>query len=147
MIKPVDKDTAIERLERLCVKAERCEYELRLKLAVMGLTADADEVLDHLRRHHFVDDSRFAEAFVRDKYRFNLWGRIKIRNALRLKRISSDIINSALAAIDQKEYLDILRGLVRARIARGDDRNTIVRSLYSRGFEPDITAAVISGNK
>lgn len=140
---PIEKDAALVRIERMCVRAERCEYEIRAKLRNWGVIGDIDLIIADLRKRRFVDDARFAEAFVRDKYRFNSWGRIKIKNALRLKHIAPDIIDSAMQAVDEDEYLDILRRLVQARIARGDERQTIIHSLYSRGYEPAITAEII----
>ena len=89
--KIVTSEKALARLEELCVRGERCESELRKKLRTWQIaSADADAVIDSLRRRRFFDDARFAHAFVTDKVRFARWGRIKIAMALRYKRIGSD---------------------------------------------------------
>ena len=47
------------------------------------------------------------QAFVRDKYRFNQWGRVKISQALRMKKIPADVIAEGLEEIDEREYVEL----------------------------------------
>ena len=70
-MKKVSPEQALVRLEELCVRAERCEAELRRKLMQWAIVpADADSIIASLRARRFLDETRFAAAFVRDKYRF-----------------------------------------------------------------------------
>ncbi len=150
--KIVTSEKALARLEELCVRGERCESELRTKLRTWQIaSADADAVIDSLRRRRFFDDARFAHAFVTDKVRFARWGRIKIAMALRYKRIDSDIIAEALTEIDERAYIEALEAVIAAAVRRiGDDaahtyegRTRVFRAAVSRGFESDISAATI----
>ena len=115
---PVPPGKALERLENLCARSEQCEYEVRQKLARWQVSADdADKIVDSLIERRFVDNERYAASFVRDKYRFSRWGRIKIAMALRQKRIDRHTIEQALDEIDEDEYTDILRHLIKAKAA------------------------------
>ena len=83
----------------------------------------------------------FAKAFVRDKYRFNQWGRVKIANALRMKCISSACIAEAMEQIDEDEYLDILATLLKKKLgsvkgANDYERNgKLIRFAMGHGYE------------
>jgi len=147
---PVPTGKALERLENLCARSEQCEYEVRQKLARWQVSADdADKIVDSLIERRFVDNERYAASFVRDKYRFSRWGRIKIAMALRQKRIDRHTIEQALDEIDEDEYTDILRHLIKAKaasIAEPDTyegRTKLYSSGESRGFEPVLVARIL----
>lgn len=147
---PISPERALERLEQLCVRSEHCTAELMAKLRTWKIMPeDAEAIIYSLQRRRFVDDERFARAFVRDKYRFNRWGRIKIRMELRAKRIPADIIDAAMDEIDEEIYIAGLKALIdsRMRVARGDDafktRQKIFRAAVSRGFESALVAKLL----
>ena len=97
MIKQLSPEKALMRLEELCARAEHSSGELRRKLYGWRISGtDADDIIESLRRRRFVDDERFARAFVRDKYRFNHWGRLRIRIELRAKGVDGDVIGLAI---------------------------------------------------
>lgn len=149
--KPITPDKAMIRLEELCARAEHCTSELRLKLRDWGIaTDDADAIILSLQKRRFVDDARFAVSFVRDRYRYARWGRVKIRLQLRAKRISTDIIEDALAEIDEDEYLDILASVLNAKArtlhetTSRESRSKLFRFAINRGFEPPLISSQIS---
>lgn len=147
--KPISNDAALARLESLCARAEHCSFELLAKLRNWGIKPDdADRIINHLIDNKFVDDLRFTQAFVRDRYRFSAFGRRKIILALRAKRIPSDTIDTALQEIDPDIYFDNLLLLVRRKAANldlttFDDRNKLYRYALSRGYESDIAVRAI----
>lgn len=148
--KTVTREAAMLRLEALCTKGERCEWELREKLRQWGLSAsDTVAILEHLRKYKFYDDARFAEAFVRDKILYNRWGRRKVSVSLYAKRLPSALIAEALATFDPDEYLRLLHDFMRAKartIAEGntyDGRTRLYRAALQRGFEPPLVAAAL----
>lgn len=149
--KPLSVEEATARAESLCARAECCSYEILSKLSSWGLTASqADAVIASLIDRRFIDDARFAEAFVRDKYRFSRWGRRKISLALSARRIPSSVIRQALLAIDPEVYEAQLLSLLRAK-ARWleaadsfDGRTRLFRYAASRGFEPSIISPLLS---
>ena len=152
--KAMDPARALARLEELCARAEHCEGELREKLHKWGIpSAQADKIIASLRSRRFVDDSRFASAFVRDKFRFALWGKRKIEMALRQKRVDADVIADALEEIDPEEYRTTLAALVTRKAASlpEDDfyanRTRLFRFAVARGFEPSLVAESLPARK
>lgn len=128
--------------EAYCAMSEHCTDEVCRKLEQWGAPLAAyDSILEHLKKEKYVDDRRYAIAFVRDKYRFNQWGRIKIAQALRLKQIASVEINQALEEIDDTEYSDILMSVIRRKLPTikavndYERRGKLVRFAAGRGYE------------
>ena len=99
---------ATAKLAALCAKAEHCTGEMDKKLRQWGISAeDRQTVIDYLVTNHYVDDSRYTEAFVEDKIRFNQWGRRKIEQALYAKGVSADVYTPVLDRVpDDLEWPD-----------------------------------------
>jgi regulatory protein len=94
-------EQAFSRLSRLCSRSEKSVFDLRKKLSDWGFaTQEAEAVVKKLQASGFVDDRRYAKAFVHDKSALARWGQLKIRNALKSKQIESAIIDEALADLD-----------------------------------------------
>lgn len=103
--------------ESYCSASEHCTEDVLRKLEQWGAPETAyDVILEHLKKERYIDNQRYAIAFVRDKYRFNQWGRLKIAQALKMKYIPSDIIRKALEEVNEEEYLDILVSLLRRKL-------------------------------
>lgn len=135
-------DEILYKLAAKCSTSEQCLSDIEAKLSRYDLTEEErTRILRHLIEEKYIDDRRYAEAFVRDKYRFNKWGRIKITQGLRMKGIDRETIDAAMEAIDEREYLDILRDLIKAKrkSTRGKSdyeiNGKIVRFAAGRGFE------------
>ena len=148
--KIVTPQDALMRLETLCAQSEQCTYDLRQKLYRWGISStDSESIINKLIKTRFVDDSRFAVAYCRDKYRFNRWGRMKIVYGLRAKQISSHDIQEALTAIDDSEYEEILVSVVKAKASAIKDvdtyegRTKLFRSVASRGYESSLIVKII----
>ena len=114
------------------------------KLQQWGAPAeDWETIVGHLEKEGFVDEQRYAKSYVRDKYRFNQWGRIKINQALRLKQVSSSCIAVAMDEIDEEEYLSILASLLKkkrrmVKAANDYERNgKLLRFAAGHGYEMD----------
>jgi regulatory protein len=103
-----------------------------------------NRVIDRLTEERYIDNERYARAFVKDKIRYNKWGRRKVQQALWMKRIDTDIQRRVLDEIDEKEYLDVLRPLLKQKrksIKAENDyelNQKLVRFALSRGFTFDI---------
>ncbi|WP_455664512.1 regulatory protein RecX [Phocaeicola sp.] len=128
--------------EAYCSSTERCIADVEAKLEQWGATPDITEkVISHLVNERYIDQQRFCIAFIRDKYRFNQWGKIKISQALRLKKIPADLINIGMEEIDEQEYMEILSKLIEQKKksikARTEyERNgKLIRFAVGRGFE------------
>jgi regulatory protein len=115
------------------------------KMRRWGLDDEAQaRVMQRLVQERYVDDARYARAFVKDKVRYNKWGRRKVEQALWQKHIDEDISQQALDEVDDEEYLDVLRPLLAqkrktTRAANDYELNQkLVRFALGRGFTYDI---------
>ena len=136
---------AFLQLASLCANAEHCQHEMLEKMRKWELSeAVQARVMARLVKERYVDDERYARAFVKDKIRYNKWGRRKVQQALWLKHIDSDIQQTVLDEIDDDEYLKVLKPLLKQKSkgikAESDyERNQkLVRFAQGRGFTFDI---------
>ena len=103
-------EQALAALMRLCARAEKSQEDARRLMRGWGLAErDAEGVLAKLVRDCFIDDARYAGAFVREKLRLSGWGEYKIRTALQRKRIDRALIDAALAEADRSGMDERLR--------------------------------------
>ena len=134
---------ALQSLMRMCARSEHSSGDaLRLMKRWGVADAEARKVLAKLLTDRFIDDARYAEAFVRDKLNLSGWGAYKIKLSLRAKGISSDIIEAVVApmieATDMKERLeDIMRRKLRTLKYSSpyDAKTKLIRFAASRGYD------------
>ena len=145
MKKEMTEQEAYLQLAALCAQAEHCQQEMRDKMRRWELDETVqNRIIDRLIKERYVDDERYARAFVKDKIRYNKWGRRKVQQALWMKRIDADIQQRVLDEIDEKEYLDILRPLLKQKrksIKAESDyelNQKLLRFALGRGFGFDI---------
>ena len=135
-------DEILYKLAAKCSISEQCLSDIEVKLAKYDLPdEEKTRILHYLVEEKYIDDKRYAEAFVRDKYRFNKWGRIKIAQGLRMKGIDSQTISNAMETINETEYLSILRDLIKTKRKSTHGKNDyeingkLARFATGRGFE------------
>lgn len=116
MKKEMTEQEAYLQLAALCAQAEHCGQEMRDKMRRWGMDSSVqDRVIARLTQERFIDEERYARAFVSDKIRYNKWGRRKIQQALWQKRIDADVQKRVLSEVEEQEYLDVLRPLLKQR--------------------------------
>ncbi len=132
-------------LAALCAHAEHCQYEMLEKMRRWELPEDAQaRVMQQLVSELYVDDERYTRAFIKDKIRYNKWGRRKVEQALWQKRIDEDIRQRVLDEVDDDEYLSVLRPLLKQKrksIKASNDyelNQKLMRFALGRGFTFDI---------
>lgn len=132
-------------LAALCAQAEHCQYEMLEKMRRWELPEDAQaRVMQRLVSERYVDDERYAQAFVKDKIRYNKWGRRKVEQALWQKRIDETIRQRVLDEVDDDEYISVLRPLLKQKRqstkANSDYElnQKLMRFALGRGFTFDI---------
>ena len=97
----------------LCSRREYCSSEILGKLLLWGVKDnEAEEILSILKKENYLNDSRYALAFVKDKFKFNKWGKVKIADHLRRKQISEEIISIAIESIDNEAYNKLLKTII-----------------------------------
>ena len=132
-------------LAALCAQAEHCQHEMLEKMRRWELPEEEQaRVMQRLISERYVDDERYARAFVKDKVRYNKWGRRKVEQALWQKHIDEDIRQRVLDEVDDEEYLSVLNPLLKQK-RKSTKANSdyelnqkLVRFAISRGFTYDI---------
>ncbi len=131
----------LNRAARLCSSGEKCTHEIREKFVQWGMKeTDIEKALDYLIENKFIDDARYAGQFVKDKFKFNKWGKIKITYALRQKRIAPELIEDAVEAIDPEAYNALLDTLVSEKIKstgsikKAANKAKVFRFVAQKGF-------------
>ena len=132
-------------LAALCAQAEHCQYEMLEKMRRWELDDEVQaRVMQRLVSERYVDDERYARAFVKDKVRYNKWGRRKVEQALWQKHIDEDIRQQVLDEIDDEEYISVLRPLLKQKRRSTKAANDyqlnqkLMRFALGRGFTFDI---------
>lgn len=137
---------AKSRLESLCAYQERCSFDLDKKMRTWGLNEeDRNALLAHLIENNFLSEERFAEAYVSGKTKIKRWGKIKIVNELKRKKISDYSIKRAFEELEEDLYEDNVRALIQRKYSdiKGDPKDyknkvKVYRFLASKGYETDL---------
>lgn len=141
---------AYGRAAALCSRAEKSPGSVAEKLRQWELSDhEAQAVLQRLLAEKYLDEDRFARSYVRDKFRFNQWGRVKIAYQLKGEKISSPAIETALGEIDDESYRETLLKLLTDKMKKTpaandyDRKAKLFRFAQSRGFEGDLVLRLI----
>jgi regulatory protein len=142
---------ALNKAMAQCSHREFCRDEIRNKLSLWGIeNNDAEKIIEILINENFINESRFAAAFVRDKFKYNKWGKVKITAHLRAKKLSPDIINSALDSIDNEQYNKLIQGLIEVHRRTIKAKNQydlkakLLRYGLSKGFESSLLYDILN---
>jgi len=136
----------LERAKRYCAYQERCHSEVRSKLIEWKVYGDdLEEIIVALIEENFLNEERFAKAYVSGKFNINHWGRNKIKQGLKLKQISEYCIRKGLEVIREEEYLKTIKNLLEKRSREKKTHSSFQLSQYlqSRGFEYNIISKVM----
>lgn len=141
---------ALQKLQAYCAYQERCHSEVTAKLRELGMFGDeADAIMAQLIEDNFLNEERFAIAYARGKFRMKSWGKIRIRQELKMRHIPDYSIQQAMKAIDTEGgYLDTLERILRQKATEYMDEDyQKTAKLYAfalrRGFESDLISAVL----
>ncbi len=132
-----------KKLARYCAYRDRSTYEVEKKLDEYGAIPEVkDRILAFLMEENFLDDERFARSFARGKFRIKSWGRRKIGEVLRRHQLSDYYIEKAMEEIDENEYSEKIRYLIRKKLRETrfstpwEAKRKIYRYLLQKGYMP-----------
>ena len=135
-------EQGLQRAAALCCHSEHCVADITEKLLRWGVSReDSDCIIDRLIDEKYIDESRYALAYVRDKVRFSHWGRVKIKSMLRMLRVSEQDISNAFDSFDEDEYLGVLENVIESKrrtLPEAESyasRVKLIRFALQRGFE------------
>jgi len=144
---------ALSKAMALCSRREYCTEDIRAKLQQWEVSgSDSQKILMTLINENFINEIRFAEAFVKDKFRYNKWGKIQITTHLKAKRLPSEIIKAALDSIDNELYIKTIRELINTHRINIKAKNQyelkgkLLRYGLSKGFESEILYNILNEN-
>jgi regulatory protein len=101
-------------------------------------------ILERLEKENYLNDRRYVATYVRDKFRINKWGKVKMHYYLKMKGLNEELIQSGFNEIDDKEYVELLIRTIKekARSIRITDKyekmGQVIRFAQGRGFEPGL---------
>lgn len=135
----------LSKLTSLCSAAEHCTGEMKEKMHKWDVDEDTQQrVIDYLVKEQYVDDERYCRMFVREKIRFNKWGRMKVEQALCMKHIPSSVSRPILDEVPDEDYKEVLIPLLQSKertIKAKDDYEKglkLIRFAMGRGFDLDL---------
>lgn len=133
------------KLMQFCAYRDRSQKEVEEKLKDMRMIPAArEQIIIKLMHENFLNEERFARSFVRGKFRIKKWGRVKIKQELKAKEISSPLIKIALTEIQEEDYLNTLNELAekKALLIKEKDpykrRNKLCNYLIQKGYESNL---------
>ncbi|SDF62093.1 regulatory protein [Pedobacter terrae] len=149
----LDKKQALAKAESFCVYQERSQKEVRYKLVEWGMRGDElEEIITDLIINNFLNEERFAKSYASGKFNIKHWGRIKIKQGLKLKGVPDKILQKAIYSIDEDDYLQTIEKLAvkKARSLSENDpfkrKNRLMSYLQAKGFETDLILLVLKAS-
>lgn len=148
--KITDPKVGLQKAEKYCAYQERSQQEVRQKLYDLGLyPRDVEQIISELIGNNFLNEERFANAYALGKFRIKGWGKIKIKQSLKLKRVPEGMIKKALQQIDLDDYLAKLKGILEKKAALLKEKEPYKRSYqlkqyaFGKGYEGNLVADVL----
>ncbi|MDR3652033.1 MAG: regulatory protein RecX [Paludibacter sp.] len=150
MKKEYSLEELLHKAASYCSISEHCISEVEEKLTAWCVSCDDKPIIiKRLIAEDFINEKRYCAYFVKDKFRFNKWGKIKITYALKQKGLSNELINSALTTIDDGEYEELLASILKTKLTglkyefEYEKQGKLFRFAQSRGFENNVIERVI----
>ncbi len=132
------------KIANYCAYQERAPKEVEEKLSGFGLKEQViHKIIKELVDEGFLNEDRFARAYVSGKFRNNKWGKHKIRQHLIFKGIDKAKIETALNGIDADDYHQMIRHLIMQKQASFDSTDSYIKKqkiaayLLQKGFESE----------
>lgn len=150
MKKEYSLEELLHKAASYCSISEHCVSEVEEKLNAWCVGCDdKTSIINRLIDEDFINEKRYCAYFVKDKFRFNKWGKIKISYALKQKGLSNELINSALQSIDEGEYQELLASILKTKLVglkyefEYEKQGKLFRFAQSRGFENNAIERVL----
>ena len=139
---------AYDRALRFLGYRMRSEKEVRDKLKEKEYQDFViDEVIERLKKNKFINDSQFADSWVRDRTNLKPTGKKMLELELKQKGISESIIINVLSRIDKEDEFELAQKLASKRkfedLAPEVRKKKITDYLLRRGFGWDVIKEIL----
>lgn len=145
-----DPHLALVKMQSWCAYQERSQQDARDKLYELGMWTEAVEnIIVQLIQDNFLNEERFACSFARGKFAIKKWGRVKIKQELKQKRVDDYCLKKAMKEIDETEYIKTLKKLIELKRNVIKEPNQIklkyklMNYALSKGYEKDLIFDVL----
>ncbi|MFZ4263007.1 regulatory protein RecX [Sphingobacterium sp. HJSM2_6] len=152
-LKRFTPNEAKRKAEAFCAYQERAQQEVRDKLYFWGLhEADVENIISYLIEENYLNEERFAKAYVLGKFRIKGWGKIKIIYHLKQKKVSKPLINIAVSQIDEEDYSKMIHEIIAKKIKKplksisAIEKNKLLSFLQSKGYENELIFKIFKEN-
>ncbi len=149
----LDKKQALAKAESFCVYQERSQKEVRGKLLDWGMRGDElEEIITKLIVNNFLNEERFALNYASGKFNIKHWGRVKIKQGLKLKGVPDKLLQKAIYSLDEDDYLLALEKLAVKKAESLNENDPFKRKmklmsyLQAKGFETDLILLVLKAS-
>jgi regulatory protein len=146
-----DIKIAVERLRNYCALQDKCQWDVIKKMQEWGLLKiSQNHILEMLIQEQYVDEERYSRSFCRGKFNIKKWGKIKITNELKKKKISAVCISKGLEEINDLEYQNELDNQFHKKKCSINEKNYFIKKkklatyLINKGYESDLVWNKIS---
>jgi len=150
----LSKEDALSLMQKFCAYQDRCQSEIRTRLIEHSVYGDTlEQIIADLISDDFINEERFANAYVRGKFRIKKWGKMKIIKELKFRRISAYSITKALKEIDYDVYLETLNLLLEKKNRtlrpkdKWDRRKRLTSYATQKGYEYEVIKEVMGNNE
>ena len=142
------------KLQKYCAYQERCHSEVRHKLLSLNVYGDTlEEVIAQLIKDDFLNEQRFAETYAGGKFRIKKWGKQKIIQSLKQKKVSDYCIKKGLQVISSEDYSNSLQNLAQKYIRQNQNkslplfhlRRKTIQFLQRKGYEYPLIVETLDG--
>jgi regulatory protein len=141
---------AYQKLSALCALSEQCCHDVMKKMKRWEVADEvAERIVARLVKEKFIDEERFARAFVKDKFRYNHWGQVRIEQELKMRKIAPKHIEMGLEELQEEDSLGALREMIQKKrpTVKGKNeyeiRGKLIRFAMGRGFAMDDIMKVV----
>ena len=143
-------NNVLQKIEYFCVYQERCHLEVKEKLRTLGVYGnEIDEIIVQLIATNFLNEERFASIFSISKFHQKKWGKVRITNELKVRKISSYLITKAIKEIPEEEYFETFTKLATHQWELISEKNSIKKRkkfcdyLLRKGWESDLIYKIV----
>jgi regulatory protein len=144
--KRLTPEQAFQKIKHYCGYQERSHSEVKDKLYSFGLWKnDVESLLSRVIEEDYLNEERFAKAFVRGKFRMKQWGKVKIKYELKQKQVSEYNIRKAMKEINEEDYAAVFNKLFESKLEElSSEKNVPTRKrkildyLMQKGYERDM---------
>ncbi len=151
MDKIMDYQTALSKTTTICAGSEHCEFDISQKLYRWKVSeTDIKKITTYLKQNNYINHHRFAQAFVRDKFKFNRWGSRKIEYELKSRRIESSLIQEALMQILDESSYNQLKTILQEKLNQIKNKTpllqkaSLIRHAVSKGYEQNMIYSIVN---